>query len=79
MPGVKLTDAQRELLEAVERGEIVKMPGGPVWNVSAGRFMEQGDFAALGGLVATVWAGSPEVDRDCILTAEGRAALEDHR
>lgn len=73
----KLSSAARELLAAVGRDEIVRMPGGRVWNVRLGCYVS--GFAVLrdAGLVEVRPVEALDMDRPCVPTEAGYAALND--
>lgn len=75
-----LSGAAVELLAAVERQDVTRMPGGRSWNVAKGRYLSAGEAtvlraALLDGLVRIEPASSPSMDREYLLTASGFAAL----
>lgn len=75
MSGPKLSSAALDLLAAVGRDEIVRMPGGRVWNVRLGCFVS--GFALLrdAGLVEILPVEAPSMDRSVILTDAGYELL----
>lgn len=66
-----------DLLAAVERGDLVRMPGGRTWDVNRGVFRNRGHMDPLcyAELVTVERVESSQMDRTYLLTDEGRAAL----
>jgi hypothetical protein len=72
-----LSPAALELLAAVERGDIVRMPDGATWDVKRGSYRDRATTEDLraAGFITVERVESPQVDRTYVLTDDGRAAL----